>query len=129
VGISGTGELQPGGLSESGSRPIWAAIPGRLRAACGSRLALAGLGAGLVRGWSRGDDPLHGLAGDGSDEVVVAVVAQHGDALSFGDGCDQQVGGMVAGLARGLVRRPVAWAARSARMALRQKLVVMVLLR
>jgi hypothetical protein len=88
---------------------------------------------GWARGWSgggpAGDDPLHGLAGDGSDEVVVAVVAQHGDALSFGDGCDQQVGGMVAGLARGLVRRPVAWAARSARMALRQKLVVMVLLR
>ena len=35
---------------------------------------------------SAGDYPLHGLAGNGGDVVVVAVVVQHGDVFSFGTG-------------------------------------------
>ena len=35
---------------------------------------------------------MHGLAGDGCDVVVVAVVVQHGEVFSFGYCGDEQVG-------------------------------------
>ena len=35
---------------------------------------------------------MHGLAGDGCDVVVVAVVVQHGDVFSSGYCSDEQVG-------------------------------------
>src|ERR1022692_133648 len=39
-----------------------------------------------------GHDPLHRLAGDLGDKVVVAVVVQQGEAFSFCHGSDEQVG-------------------------------------
>jgi len=39
-----------------------------------------------------GDYPLGGLSGDPCDEVVVAVVVQDGEAFSFGDGGNEEVG-------------------------------------
>src|SRR6266705_1135527 len=38
------------------------------------------------------DNPSRRLSGDLCDQVVVAVVVQHGDLLSLGDGGDQQIG-------------------------------------
>src|SRR6266568_4203832 len=38
------------------------------------------------------DNPSRWLSGDLCDQVVVAVVVQHGDLLSLGDGGDQQIG-------------------------------------
>src|SRR6266702_3862236 len=38
------------------------------------------------------DNPSRWLSGDLCDQVVVAVVVQHGDLLSLGDGRDQQIG-------------------------------------
>jgi hypothetical protein len=38
-----------------------------------------------------GDDPLSRLPGDVRDEVIVAVVMQHGDTIPLGRSGDQQV--------------------------------------
>jgi hypothetical protein len=52
-----------------------------------------GEGRGVVMGWFRGGGhPLRGLAGDGCDVVVVAVVVQDGEVFSFGYCGDEQVG-------------------------------------
>src|SRR5713226_10027750 len=48
--------------------------------------------AGWLRDSSAGDDPLRRLSGDLCDQVIVAVVMQHGDLFSLGDGGDQQIG-------------------------------------
>jgi hypothetical protein len=42
-------------------------------------------------GQSPGHDPAHWLSGDARDQVVVAVVMQHGDTFPFGHGRDQEV--------------------------------------
>src|SRR5262249_5646183 len=48
-------------------------------------------GASLSRNRSWRDNPPHRLAGNPGDQVVVPVVMQDRDPLSFGDGRDEQV--------------------------------------
>src|ERR1019366_1110252 len=56
-----------------------------------ARYARCQFGAGRLRDSAAGDHPLRGLAGDGCDVVVVAVVVQHGEVFSFGHRGDEQV--------------------------------------
>src|SRR5712692_9034859 len=78
---------QTGARVPSGPDGPWPAdMPERM---CAGRMRLVWSG---LRNGPAGDDPSRWLSGDLCDQVVVAVVVQHGDLFSLGYGGDQQVG-------------------------------------